>query len=76
MHKATATAAVIKTLPRSELMKAPKNGSSNEPLLGNKLLSPSCSKKWFRDVADASSRSNLRIWIRDKHSQEVTVDAG
>jgi hypothetical protein len=68
--------AVTKTLLRSALMKAPKNERSNEPLRGNKLLSASFSKKWFRDVAGASFRSNWRIWIRHKHSQEVTVDAG
>jgi hypothetical protein len=54
----------------------PENGLSNETQHGNKLLSPSFSKKRFRDVAGGSSQNNWRIWIRDKHSQEVTVDAG
>jgi hypothetical protein len=71
----TVTAAVIET-PLSPLMEASKNGSSNEPLRGNTLLSTSFSKKWVRDVAGASSWSNWRIWIGDEHSQEVKVDAG
>ena len=54
----------------------PENGRRNEPQRGNKLLSPNLSKKWFRDVAGGSSRSIWRIWIRDKHSEGVTADAG
>jgi hypothetical protein len=53
----------------------PKNGRAMNRCEETNFCRRAFSKKRLRDVAGASSRSNWRIWIGDKHSQEVTVDA-